>query len=291
MANDVQEVTGTDAAIAARLCNFVTGQAALLPAHKSWLDSKARSVLDSLQNPWVDLFGYASHLGSPAFNKQLSLQRLQAVKAHIATFSSKAQFIQEVGEGEEKSGPDEQDNSGYYRAVDVFIYGSKPAPRRVRIPIPKRAAGSINFEIRFIGGGSGGKNVLQVDAMFFQIVDKKQMVTAFYFFGGKGLAVPTLTPGSVAGMGRFVPFNTRNATFLPAFSGPATLAQPPQVTVGPKSINSMVVLSMSGPHLLGNSTIPKDLKIPTGSGVGVSIASATEGRLQMVKGPLPFTGP
>lgn len=290
MADDVQEVTGTDAAIAARLCNFVTGQAVLLPTHKDWLNSQVQPILLSLQNPWVDLFGYASHLGSAQFNKQLSLQRLQAVKAYIAGFPSRAQFIQEVGEGEEKSGPDEQDNSGYYRAVDVFIYGSKPVPRRMRIPRPRRA-GSTNFEIRFVGGGSGGKNVFQVDAMFFQIVDKTQMVTAFYFFGGKGFAVPTGTPGSASGMGSFVPFRTRNATFLPAFSGAATLGQPPQVTTGPKSINAVVVLSMFGPTLLGNFTIPKDLTIPTGSGVGVSLGSATQGQLQIVKGPLPFTGP
>ena len=69
MALDVQEITGTKAAAAGRLCNFETGKAVLLPAHLRWLDTKVRGIVTGNPSAWVDVIGHASrqwkHTGGP----------------------------------------------------------------------------------------------------------------------------------------------------------------------------------------------------------------------------------
>jgi hypothetical protein len=111
MALDVQVIAGSGAIAAARLCNFPTGKATLLGSHVAWLDSAVRSAVTGLPNPWVDLRGYASHLGfaqhpgglgNTALNKQLSLARCEAVKARIVSYGSKVSFPMEwpVGDAE-----------------------------------------------------------------------------------------------------------------------------------------------------------------------------------------------
>jgi hypothetical protein len=134
MADDVQPITGTSARVAARLCNFTTGHSTLLPAHVTWLDGQVQPVVASSANPWVDLIGYASRLGSSAANQRYSQERCDAVRARIATYSAKVTFPQDYGVGESESTGDADDNSGYWRAVDVLVYGAKPA---VRPPPPK----------------------------------------------------------------------------------------------------------------------------------------------------------
>jgi len=171
MADDVQVITGVEPTpeIAARLCNFVTAKADLLASHKAWLDANIRPVVMKLNGPWVDLFGYASRLGDPIYNQTLSEQRCRAVKAHIASYRSDIQFPVEFGKGEGESEGGEDDNSGYWRAVSVFVYGSKPV---VRPKLPKlRPLGATQFRIRLNGGGGIGKNVANADFFIFQIVD------------------------------------------------------------------------------------------------------------------------
>ena len=72
-------LTGS-AVAAARLINFPTGHANLLPTHVAWLDNIVAPLLKMIDDPWVDLFGYASHLGSAAFNKKLSFDRCESVR-------------------------------------------------------------------------------------------------------------------------------------------------------------------------------------------------------------------
>jgi len=55
MAVDIQRITGISAKIAARLCNFPTGRADLLPAHIDFLDKEVAAVIRGMQGPWVDL--------------------------------------------------------------------------------------------------------------------------------------------------------------------------------------------------------------------------------------------
>ena len=61
MAEDIQLITGTNARSAARLCNFETAKSYLLLSHQDWLDYQLAPIIRELQNPWVDLFGYASN--------------------------------------------------------------------------------------------------------------------------------------------------------------------------------------------------------------------------------------
>jgi hypothetical protein len=116
---------------AARLCNFPTGRAMLLPAHIAWLDNVVARLLRSLPDPWVDLYGYASHLGNHAFNKRLSDDRWEAVRKHIKTYGVKVSFPDERGFGDTRSTGTATDNSGAWRAVEVFVFGAMPPPKPV----------------------------------------------------------------------------------------------------------------------------------------------------------------
>jgi outer membrane protein OmpA-like peptidoglycan-associated protein len=113
---------------AARLCNFPTGHANLLPAHISWLDKTVAPLLRGLPNPWVDLFGYASHLGNHAFNKRLSFDRCEAVHRQINSYGLNVSFPQEFGAGDDQSTGTATDNSGAWRAVEIYVYGARPPP-------------------------------------------------------------------------------------------------------------------------------------------------------------------
>lgn len=139
MAENIQriETNGTGAVIAVRLCNFVRGQASPLDAHRTWLDDNVRPKIMPLTNPWVDLIGYASRLGAPDKNQTLSENRCHEVKKHISGYSPKISFPMEFGKGESESGSDESNDSGYFRAVEVWVYGSRPATRP-QIPKPSK---------------------------------------------------------------------------------------------------------------------------------------------------------
>ena len=142
MVDNVLLITGVtpEPKSSARLCNFTTGKSELLPGHKKWLDGTVKPLVQSLQNPWVDLFGYASKLGSAQYNETLSKNRCTAVKDYIRSFNPKTQFPQEYGKGEAESTGDASDNDGYWRAVSLFVYGSKPATRPIIPKLPTKPA-------------------------------------------------------------------------------------------------------------------------------------------------------
>jgi hypothetical protein len=128
---------------AARLCNFPTGKAMLLPAHIAWLDNIVARLLRSLPDPWVDLYGYASHLGNHAFNKRLSFERCEAVRKHIKTYGLKVKFPEEFGAGDTQSTGTATDNSGAWRAVEVLVFGAMPPPKPAPSTDPKTVAESV----------------------------------------------------------------------------------------------------------------------------------------------------
>ena len=136
MAADVEPITGTPAKVAFRLCNFATRKAELLKSHELWLDATIAPVVRSFQTPYVNIIGYASRLGDVKFNLDLSRRRSENVKRRIAGYSSKTVFPLALGKGEAECGAEGRDNDGYWRAVDVYVYGAKapdpPAPR----PLP-----------------------------------------------------------------------------------------------------------------------------------------------------------
>jgi hypothetical protein len=141
MATDIKPLSVPAARTAAKLCNIPTGTTTLLPAHKVWLDGVIEDVIKKSPNPWVDLFGYASHLGDRISNKKLSDRRCDAVMQYIQASAPHCLFPQEFGFGDAKSTGGRLDDDGEWRAVEVYVYGSVPpgkVPRPpVALPVPK----------------------------------------------------------------------------------------------------------------------------------------------------------
>lgn len=292
MALDVQPITGTNAKVAARLCNFKTGFADLLVSHKTWLDANVLPAVQSIQGPWIDLIGYASRIGNTQANKALSQRRCDTVRSYVATYGSNLNFPTDVGLG--PTGPDANDNDGYYRAVEVYVYGFKPPPQPnvIRVPLPKpRALGTSDFQIRFLFGVSAGNFGVQGDAMFFEIVEGEAKRSARFAYAGAGLAVPVpkLNEGGLSKAGAFEAFKTSTPVFLSTFVGEAGAASPPGVTFGSSSVNSKVTLHFMSDNLkrlgakVSHSGEPSNqVTMGTGSGIGVTLGSATAGVLRML---------
>ena len=142
---DIETIKGTSAKVAVRLCNFLSGRSDLLKAHELWLDAYIKPAITSFQAPYVNIIGYASRLGNAKKNRELSQRRCENVKARIAGYSSRVMFPLELGKGEAESGPDERDNNGYWRAVDVFVYGAKVAE-----PPPVKATDNLENRLLIV---------------------------------------------------------------------------------------------------------------------------------------------
>ncbi|MDX3805969.1 MAG: hypothetical protein QHC89_06080 [Bosea sp. (in: a-proteobacteria)] len=130
MAKDIEPVAPGKATAAGRLCNFVTASSTLLPAHRLWLDKTVIPAIRNSPNPWVDIFGYASRLGDAGYNKSLSDARCKAVVIYIKAAAPRVSFPQQFGFGESRSTGGVQDNDGYWRAVELYVYafGKPPGP-------------------------------------------------------------------------------------------------------------------------------------------------------------------
>ncbi len=127
MSDDVEKLDPGEAKAAARLCNFVTGAARLLPAHQRWIDQVLGPIVKAAAAPYVHVVGFASRRGDAAFNQRLSEQRCAAVRAAVSRHSTKVVFPVDLGKGESESGSVESSNDGFYRAVEVRVFDTKPA--------------------------------------------------------------------------------------------------------------------------------------------------------------------
>jgi hypothetical protein len=172
MVADVMPITGSAARAAARLCNFFTGHAILLQPHIAWLDNTVAPLVRAVPNSWVDIIGYASHLGHRAFNLRLSFNRCESVRKQILTYGTPVTFPQEWGKGDSESTGAADNNDGYWRAVDVYVYGKLPAPPpRPQPPSPPSVPSSTKFRIRVFRAAGASIVIVQGDAVVFQIVD------------------------------------------------------------------------------------------------------------------------
>lgn len=133
MTDDVQPITKSDARIAARLCNFATGEHFLLTTHKDWLDENVRPIVRSQRTSWVDLHGYASRRGDADLNVRLSVQRCEATKSWIANYANQIHYNITRAYGDSESGPNPVNNDGYYRALDIYVFSAEP-PTRPKAP-------------------------------------------------------------------------------------------------------------------------------------------------------------
>jgi hypothetical protein len=292
MADDIQRITGTNAKIAARLCNFPTGKSNMLASHRAFLDKEVAPVIRGMQGPWVDMFGYASRLGSASFNQQLSEQRIAEIRKHIATYAKNVNFQIQTGFGESQSGPKETDDSGYYRAVEVYVYASKPPAPKPPKPVVTAAT---KFEIRVVGGGSASI-IAQADNYFFQIVDIVRQQTAFFFYtgGGVGISIPKIPgPGSVTKTGPPTPFDTTLPAELYMFNSKAQLYQDAGATFGNWSFEGTMRLGIDEIYDGKNFIFTKPNLIPISGGAGIQmpgLGSVSKGVLALVAGPWPFSG-
>lgn len=141
---DVIPITGTEARVAARLCNFPTGRAELLYPHIGWLRANVAPILRSQKNSYVNLYGYASLKGHPDFNQKLSEDRVASVKTEVSGYANQVTFKKEIKKGEDEStlGPPEAgENWGYWRAVDIYVFTTPPAPGfKPAPPMPKNTS-------------------------------------------------------------------------------------------------------------------------------------------------------
>ncbi len=236
MANDVQAITGTRALIGARLSNIPTAKSTLL-RHLT-LDTQAIPLVKTKIAPWIDIIGYASRKGDTAFNKQLSVQRCEAVKSHIRLRLAQAEFNIENAKGEGESLGDEKNDDGYWRAVEVYVFGFQP-PNPIAKPAPTQP-GSREFKIRVVSGGSVSLPDVdgpQANSYTFQIVDVVRRAQAIFEYKGAGLAIPTLVPAffSVTTKGPFASFKLSRCETLSSFDGDAQLFGDPGVTFGKHS--------------------------------------------------------
>jgi hypothetical protein len=135
MAKDIETIPMGTARAAIRLCNIPTGKTTLLDSHKTWLDGVGKDIIAKSPNPWVDLFGYASHLGNPTSNQKLSNERCDEVMRFLQSYNSRTGFPQEFGYGDSRSSGGRRDDDGHWRAVEVYVYGSMPPGRIPRAPV------------------------------------------------------------------------------------------------------------------------------------------------------------
>jgi hypothetical protein len=287
--------------VAGRLINFETGKANLLDGHKSWLrDEAAKKGIAKSPNAWVNIWGYASKSGSTDFNLQLSKDRAAAVKKYLGEVIGSHQKIEKIttiehGYGEDYIGnntTDPNDNWGYWRAVEVLVFGSKP--KIVRLPKkPQPKPQTTFFEIRVVGGFSASYRAGQTDNYVFQIVDLIRLRTMFYHYTGGGAGLSNIVPASGTYDGPPRKFSTSHPAELHQFNSTATLGQKPGVTVGPLSLGGALILVIEkiwdGTRII--STNPKNLEIEGGFGFqSPGFGSATKGTLSPLTDEAPFSG-
>jgi hypothetical protein len=284
---DVMPISGSGAKAAGRLCNFVTSKSFLLLSHQEFLDTQVASAIRSFQNPWVEIRGYASRIGNASFNQRLSERRVESVKARIEQYTNKVNFKVSVGYGESQSGEDELDNSGYYRAVEVLVFGSRPpTPQPPKPP----ELGSKAFAIKHLSSfnlTTPGIDGPQGSMMTFAIVDINARRIASYSYNAIGIAVPFLPglPISFARAGSWKKFGTTNGVNLNDFVGSTYVGQEPGAQLGNFSAwgNLQVMFETQRLGAKLATTVPISIIVSTGPGFSTpSLGSFGRGNFKMI---------
>ncbi len=260
---DVQKFSDKGGVASARLCNFVTGRSELQFGHKYYLGGEFKNAIEKHNAPWVRLIGFASRKGSSAKNLKLSKERMEAVGLYIADLGLSVQFDKVAFVGSEQSGEDASNNDGYYRAVEVYVYGTKPPPLPVE---PAEVVDKQNkWALRYGGGGSLNIGPVQVDGFAFEIGNFARKVSAKFIYGGigVGLGIPlgklSKIPGGASTVGKWAKFTTDRTTALSSFATAGSIVGEPGVTLGDFSIGDshleFIGLSdSSGPvRVIGNT--------------------------------------
>ncbi|MDR3493045.1 MAG: hypothetical protein P4L82_00440 [Ancalomicrobiaceae bacterium] len=120
--------------VGARLTQFATGSAELLPAHKDWIDKYFIPKMRANPNAWIDLIGSASRTGNAAKNLDLSGRRIDAVANYITTKYPGMRINLKIKQGDTDAASfkiEAANNDGFWRAVLIRWYGVQLAPSEV----------------------------------------------------------------------------------------------------------------------------------------------------------------
>lgn len=299
---------------AARLVNIPTNTASLKQAHNNWILNELIPAIRQIPNPWIDLYGYASKKGKKEHNLKLSRARTEAVKKFIGdNLGSLNKSIDEivninVGFGEDDPGnlnrEPEEDDSGYWRAVEIRAFGSKPNIPNVP-PLGRREPKKTyeKFMIRLmLGGQVPGIPAFTPEAYRFQIVDLDRNRSANFLFIALGVDIPLVGLDDIIKL--FVPtisvnlmpgpwkeFSTDRPSKLYHFNSPAACYHDP---------GAQLIKGFGGTYHLNIKRIGIDSfaftsprPIPIESGVGIASPSApmpAEGLLIMETAATEFLG-
>lgn len=120
------KITST-ANIKKRLIDFDTNSSLLEYQHKEWLSRNMRYVGSWLEFH-ITIYSYASKMGSPARNKELSIERMHKVQKHLQDINNQvySNSLMMIPKGEEVSEGRESDNSAMWRAVEVHFFDKTP---------------------------------------------------------------------------------------------------------------------------------------------------------------------
>jgi len=239
MGVDVQRDTSTTAKAAARLCNFVTNRAELLPGHKLYLMTEFKEAMQTFDSPFVRIVGYASRKGTAKRNLQLSKERMESVGTAIASLGMTVNFDKVRYVGADESGENAKDNAGYYRAVAVYCYGTPPPPVP-EVPIEVKPIAN-QYVMRYHSGGSFGVGPIAMDAINFEIADVVRKMSVLFYYIGLNATIPIKgNPIPVSGSGKgpwSKTFRTTRPTLLTTFEGTVDIVAEPGATVGNASLH------------------------------------------------------
>jgi len=298
---DVQPVSGGIPGqvprVAARLCNFKTNGSELWKEHKDWLRDNVIPILRDPQGAWVDLLAYASARGDSGKNNKLSEARRKAVEDFLKSESGNPNLPVNRNHafGEELSGPDQKNNSGYFRSVDVYVYGGRMPP-----VVPPVQVGSRRFKMRCLGSASPGVTVPKTpvgiggDIVFFEIIDLHLGQRATFVYGGGGFSIgmpgiPFFVP--IATEGTFTEFTLSRESSLFDFEGPADLLTDAGASVPGASVGGDICLKFKARNFVTRGVFVFSTKrkkgihgyvvMDTGAGVSLTLGGVTQGKIVM----------
>ncbi len=194
---------GTRASIAGRLIDIPTGVAEITRNQKDCLRDEFIPIIAERPNFWVDLRGYASKKGQTNKNQKLSDARKQSVINYLdeelrkigKTIHGHVNIDQAFGENAIEYVAPESNNDAYWRAVEVVVFGSRPAyvePPKIKVPpAPPLLTHPTGWTVS--GGAGGGVSVAFVSAtagsFFFTNHSTGEKWRGIYAGGGVGASV------------------------------------------------------------------------------------------------------
>src|SRR5262245_31583021 len=142
----------------AHLSGFAFDNAELRPEHIRWLEKRVvrpfwATPLKFGSGAWrIELTGFASQVGDPAYNKDLAKRRAQAIKMYLLARidGTKCEF-QVESMGEDMPFDEKIDDNSLDRSVQVWVALSKRGRRTVRMKIrdlPPPPVGTDQFTIQ-----------------------------------------------------------------------------------------------------------------------------------------------